>query len=120
MAPVALHRRHLVLMETQDDLFRRLDQLNDIGASLSDERNLERLLEKIVLAAKQITHADGGTLYLSRKTGASCISKSSAPIRWASPSAGSSDQPTSGKFPDLPLYREDGSANDSMVAVTRP
>ena len=38
-------------METLDDLFRRLEQLNDIGASLSNERDLDRLLEKILLAA---------------------------------------------------------------------
>ena len=51
-------------METLDDLFRRLEQLNDIGASLSNERDLDRLLEKILLAAKAITRSDGGTLYL--------------------------------------------------------
>ncbi len=39
-------------------------QLNDIGASLSSEHDLKLLLEKIVLAAKRITRADGGTLYL--------------------------------------------------------
>jgi HD-GYP domain-containing protein (c-di-GMP phosphodiesterase class II) len=104
-------------METPDDLFQRLDQLNDIGASLSDERNLERLLEKIVLAAKQITRADGGTLYLvsedRRQLHFEIVRTDSLGIAFG----GSSDQPTSGKFPDLPLYREDGSANDSMVAV---
>jgi len=53
-------------MATQsvDDLFRRLEQLNEIGASLSAERDINRLLESILLAAKTITHADGGTLYL--------------------------------------------------------
>ena len=51
-------------MDTLEQLFRRLEQLNDIGASLSSERNVDRLLEKILLAAKAITHADGGTLYL--------------------------------------------------------
>ena len=50
-------------METLDDLFQRLEQLNDIGASLSNERDLNLLLEKILLAAKTITRADGGTLY---------------------------------------------------------
>lgn len=49
---------------TLEDLFRRLDQLNDVGASLSSEHDLDLLLEKIVLAAKRITRADGGTLYL--------------------------------------------------------
>ena len=51
-------------VQTVEDLFRRLEQLNDIGASLSAERDINRLLESILLAAKVITHADGGTLYL--------------------------------------------------------
>ena len=46
-----------------DDLVQRLDQLNAIGASLSAERDINRLLESILAAAKTITRADGGTLY---------------------------------------------------------
>jgi len=46
-----------------DDLLRRLEQLNAIGAALSNERNITQLLETILVAAKNITHADGGTLY---------------------------------------------------------
>src|SRR3954462_11070139 len=46
-----------------DDLVQRLDQLNAIGASLSAERDIDRLLEAIPTAAKTITRADGGTLY---------------------------------------------------------
>src|SRR5947209_6363342 len=46
-----------------DDLVQRLDQLNTIGASLSAERDINRLLEAILTAAKTITRADGGTLY---------------------------------------------------------
>jgi HD-GYP domain-containing protein (c-di-GMP phosphodiesterase class II) len=42
---------------------RRLAELNEIGVALSHERNLDQLLESILLAAKKITHADGGTLY---------------------------------------------------------
>src|SRR3954464_14764322 len=41
----------------------RLEQLNTIGASLSAERDINRLLESILAAAKTITRADGGTLY---------------------------------------------------------
>ena len=51
-------------VQTVDDLFRRLEQLNEIGASLSAERDIDRLLESILVAAKTITRADGGTLYL--------------------------------------------------------
>jgi HD-GYP domain-containing protein (c-di-GMP phosphodiesterase class II) len=46
-----------------DDLGQRLEQLNLIGASLSAERDINRLLEAILTAAKSITRADGGTLY---------------------------------------------------------
>ena len=46
-----------------DDLVQRLEQLNAIGASLSAERDINRLLESILVAAKTITRADGGTLY---------------------------------------------------------
>jgi HD-GYP domain-containing protein (c-di-GMP phosphodiesterase class II) len=46
-----------------EDLGQRLEQLNAIGASLSAERDINRLLESILTAAKTITRADGGTLY---------------------------------------------------------
>ncbi len=104
-------------METLDDLFRRLEQLNDIGASLSNERDINRLLEKILLAAKTITGADGGTLYQlsedKRHLHFEIVRTDSLGIAFG----GTSGQPTSGKFPDLDLYLADGSANDSMVAA---
>ncbi|HEX6690286.1 MAG TPA: HD domain-containing phosphohydrolase [Burkholderiales bacterium] len=46
-----------------EDLGQRLEHLNAIGASLSAERDINRLLESILAAAKTITRADGGTLY---------------------------------------------------------
>ena len=45
------------------DLLQRLDQLIEIGVALSSERDIDKLLESILLAAKSITNADGGTLY---------------------------------------------------------
>jgi HD-GYP domain-containing protein (c-di-GMP phosphodiesterase class II) len=48
------------------ELFQRFEQLNQIGIALSKERDINRLLETILTAAKDITNADGGTLY--RKT----------------------------------------------------
>ena len=50
-------------MNSSNPLLHRLDQLNRIGVGLSRERNINRLLEDILLAAKGITGADGGTLY---------------------------------------------------------
>ena len=51
-------------MDTVEDLFRRLEQLNEVGAALSQTKEINSLLERILLAAKAITRADGGTLYL--------------------------------------------------------
>jgi HD-GYP domain-containing protein (c-di-GMP phosphodiesterase class II) len=53
----------LAAAEAGDDLGQRLEHLNAIGASLSAERDINRLLESILAAAKSITRADGGTLY---------------------------------------------------------
>jgi HD-GYP domain-containing protein (c-di-GMP phosphodiesterase class II) len=55
--------RLLAAAEAGEDLGQRLEQLNAIGASLSAERDINRLLESILVAAKTITRADGGTLY---------------------------------------------------------
>ena len=49
--------------ESTEDLNRRLTELNQIGIALSQEKDLDRLLETILIAAKKITNADGGTLY---------------------------------------------------------
>ena len=48
---------------TDTELFHRLEELNAVGISLSREKNTNRLLEAILVAAKKITNADGGTLY---------------------------------------------------------
>jgi HD-GYP domain-containing protein (c-di-GMP phosphodiesterase class II) len=45
------------------ELFLRLEQLNAVGVALSRETDIDRLLEAILVAAKSIINADGGTLY---------------------------------------------------------
>lgn len=45
-------------------MLNRLEELNVIGIALSNERDTNRLLENIMVAAKRITNADAGTLYL--------------------------------------------------------
>ena len=42
----------------------QIEKLNQIGASLSKEKNRHVLMETILIGAKEITHADAGTLYL--------------------------------------------------------
>jgi len=63
MAESTQGMRLLAAAEAGEDLGLRLEQLNAIGASLSAERDINRLLESILTAAKAITRADGGTLY---------------------------------------------------------
>ena len=51
-------------MNSSDNLLHRLKDLNEIGIALSRQRDLNSLLETILVAAMRITHADAGTLYL--------------------------------------------------------
>ena len=51
-------------MTQSNDLLQRLRELNAIGIALSSERDINSLLETILVAAKRITHADAGTLYM--------------------------------------------------------
>ncbi len=102
-------------MDTVEDLFRRLEQLNEIGAALSSERDITRLLEKILDAAKTITHADGGTLYRMSPDGKALdfeiVRTDTLGIRMGGSAGARID------FPPLPLYDERGEPNNSMVAA---
>ena len=51
-------------MRASDHLLLRLKELNEIGIALSQQRDINSLLETILVAAKRITNADAGTLYL--------------------------------------------------------
>ena len=45
------------------ELLERIDRLNEIGIALSAERDTPKLLEIIMMGAKALTNADGGSLY---------------------------------------------------------
>ena len=51
-------------MDSADNLLHRLKELNEIGIALSQQHDINSLLETILEAAKRITNADAGTLYL--------------------------------------------------------
>lgn len=51
-------------MHSADNLLHRLKELNGIGIALSQQHDINSLLETILEAAKRITNADAGTLYL--------------------------------------------------------
>ena len=96
-----------------EDLGQRLEQLNTIGASLSAERDINRLLESILAAAKTITRADGGTLYrvTEEKTLRFEIVRTSSLKYYL---GGTTGNPV--PFYPIQLYK-DGKPNHSMVAA---
>ena len=51
------------MKDHEGDIIGVLQLLNAIGIALSQERDTNKLLETILIAAKNLTHADGGTLY---------------------------------------------------------
>lgn len=102
-------------VDSVDDLLRRLEQLNAIGSALSKERDITRLLESILVAAKTITHADGGTLYRMTDDQEALrfeiLRTDSLHIAMGGTSGNAIN------FPNLPLHDAQGQPNDSLVAA---
>ncbi|MBF0159446.1 MAG: GAF domain-containing protein [Magnetococcales bacterium] len=93
---------------------KRFAKLNKIGVALSTEKNIDRLMELILLEAKELTHADAGTLYSAtdRQTlRFEIIRTDSLGIKMG----GTTGVPIN--FPELPLYNKDGQPNMQMVAA---
>lgn len=101
--------------ELSNGLLRRLEELNSIGVALSSERDINRLLETILEAAKRITNADAGTLYLvepeQKVLKFEIIRTDSLGIAMG----GTSGKPIS--FPPIRLIGADGQPNNSMVVA---
>ncbi|HQR03990.1 MAG: GAF domain-containing protein [Proteobacteria bacterium] len=102
-------------METLDDLFLRLEKLNEVGAALSKERNIDRLLEGILVAAKNITHADGGTLYRITDDGRALRFEIMRTDSLGIALGGTTGNPIT--LPDLALTDEQGQPNNAMIAA---
>ncbi len=100
--------------EATRDLLRRIERLHEIGVALSSEDDPDRLLELILDSARELTGADGGTLYLVGEddTVAFEIIRSES---LGFDLGGRSGEPV--PFAPLPLY-VDGEPDLSMV-VTR-
>jgi HD-GYP domain-containing protein (c-di-GMP phosphodiesterase class II) len=104
-------------LDSVEDLFRRLEHLNEIGAALSQEKDIDHLLEKILIAAKAITRADGGTLYVLEN------SEEGKRLRFAImrnetlsiAMGGTTGNPI--PFYPVHLYGKDGKPNNQMVAA---
>ena len=93
-------------------LLEQIEKLNAIGVGLSAEKNAERLMEMILVGAKGLTGADGGTIYSI--TDDRCLRFEIMHTT----SLGFAMGGTSGvaiPFEPLPLYHPDGTANTKMV-----
>jgi HD-GYP domain-containing protein (c-di-GMP phosphodiesterase class II) len=99
---------------SNDHLLQRIEKLNAIGTALSAETDTPRLLEIILLGAKELTSADGGSLYILKERALhfELIHTTSLGLHMG----GSSDQPIT--FPPIPLDHEDGSPNLNNVVTT--
>ena len=96
------------------DLFTQLERLNAIGTALSSEHDNNRLLETILLGAKELTNADGGTLYTvteDAKLKFEIMRTLSLDIAMGGTTG--NDIP----FAALPIYLESGLPNLNMVAA---
>ena len=101
--------------ENSDIVFSKINLLNEVGIALSSEKDFSSLLEQILIGAKKITNADGGTIYLlnaENKLEMVVVQTDSLKIHLG----GNTDKPIN--FKAINLYNDDGSANLNMV-VTR-
>jgi HD-GYP domain-containing protein (c-di-GMP phosphodiesterase class II) len=91
----------------------KLEYLNAIGIALSQERDINKLLETILIAAKNLTHADGGTLYrlVDGKLQFEIVRTDSLSIAMG----GSSGNAV--PFYPIPLHGPDGKPNYTMIAA---
>jgi HD-GYP domain-containing protein (c-di-GMP phosphodiesterase class II) len=100
---------------TEPQLISLFKQLTGIGISLSAEKNYDRLLEIILIKAKDMTHADGGTIYTLTEENTlkfEIMMTSSLGIHIG---ALSHEKNT---FDDLPLFDTEGNPNTHMIATS--
>lgn len=96
------------------DALALIDRLTEIGIALSVEKDEQTLLETILMGARRITGADGGTLYTRTEENE---------LRFEimlTESLGLHLGGTSGKPVELPpvaLFDEDGTPNNRMIAA---
>jgi HD-GYP domain-containing protein (c-di-GMP phosphodiesterase class II) len=95
----------------------RYEELYRIGVELSAEKNRHRLVERILIAAKQFSQADGGTLYL--------VDEDAGELRFTlvrtdslGLAYGGAGQPPP-SMPPVPLYREDNASPNLSNVVSR-
>ncbi|HEV2611239.1 MAG TPA: HD domain-containing phosphohydrolase [Noviherbaspirillum sp.] len=100
---------------TPAEIAQRLERLTELSVELSANNDVALLLERIVLAAKNMTHADGGTLYRTTPDRRSLRFHISMNDTLGLYQGGVSGQ--SIDIPDLPLFTPLGDKDLSAVAA---
>ena len=96
------------------DLEKQIQNLANIGLALSKERDMDKLLEMILLEAKRIANSDGGTLYMmtdNQRLKFEIIMTDSLNFHMGGTSG--EDIP----FYPVKLYTDEGEENKSMIAA---
>ncbi|MGK0298582.1 MAG: HD-GYP domain-containing protein (c-di-GMP phosphodiesterase class II), partial [Gammaproteobacteria bacterium] len=96
------------------DFSKLLKEITDVGIALSAEKDHSRLLEMILLKAKEITNADGGSLYIhtvDKQLKFEIIRTESLGVHMG----GASGKPID--FYPISLYDKDGNPNNNMVVA---
>ena len=93
----------------------RINQLNEIGIALSKENDFNKLFEMIMEEARQITNADGRTLYMKSQDGKSLefeIVRTDS-LKLTMGGTSENDIP----WPSLFLYDESANPNHKNVCI---
>jgi len=92
----------------------KLEEIMKINLALTSQHNKDKLLEDILTLTRKLTNADAGTLYIKsedeKNLKFNVIQNDSLNIKMG----GTNKLPN---WNDLPIYLEDGSLNNKMVAV---
>ncbi len=99
----------------QDDLTQRISKLSETGLALSREKDINTLLNLILTSARDLTHADGGTLYIKSEDGQSLQFSIVQNISLSINLGGISGNPIS--FAHVPLVLENGKKNLRNVSA---
>lgn len=98
------------------ELLKRIEKLTDIGIALSSERDIQSLLEQILLGAKALTNADGGTLYLVNEENQTVAMEIVHTDSLDFAMGGTTGKPI--PFAPIPLYDNRGNPNNQMVVTS--
>ncbi|ALO47340.1 HD family phosphohydrolase [Pseudohongiella spirulinae] len=103
-------------MKSDQSLLNLVKRLNTIGIALSAERNIDELLHQILRGARELTGADGGTLYRldAERTHLTFALVQNEALAI---SLGGPDAPIPDRFSPIPLRLPDGTPNMRMVAA---